>query len=85
MGPNGAMIKRKPTKAYYRVVVAFDTKTQPSLSADDVNGYLAPTARDVESGVRFKLAYTADRCQQFLKNRPGALPWVREWAAAYAR
>lgn len=85
MGPNGAMIKRKPTKAYYRVVVAFDTKTQPSLTADDVNGYLAPTARDVESGVRFKLAYTADRCQPFLKNRPGALPWVREWAESVFR
>ena len=83
--PGAAPVKRKPSKAYYRVVVAFDTKTQPTLSPDDVNGYLAPTARDVESGVRFKLAYTADRCQQFLKNRPGALPWVREWAESVFR
>lgn len=83
--PGAAPTRRKPSKAYYRVVLAFDTKTQPTLSADDVNGYLAPTARDVESGVRFKLAYTADRCQSFLKNRPGALPWVREWAEAVFR
>ena len=67
---------------YYRVVLAFDTNTQ---DYDENMGYFAPTERDVESGVRFKLAYTADKSQPFLKSVNNGLPWVREWAEAVFR
>lgn len=64
-------------RTYYRVVLAFDTQTQDN---NDMSGYFAPTDRDVESGVRFFFAYTADRCHPFLKPVGSGLPWVREWA-----
>lgn len=81
-GVGGAGGGRRRDKEYYRIVLAFDTRTQDSL---EQNSYLAPTERDVESGIRFKLAYTAERCQQFLKAAPGGLPWVREWAESVFR
>ena len=69
----------KESESYYRIVLAFDTQTQ---SQEDNLAYFAPLDRDVESGERFKLAFTADRCSDFLKSSNGSLPWVREWAEA---
>lgn len=69
-------------EAYYRIVLAFDTHTQ---TYNENYGYLAPTERDVESGVRFVFAYTADRCQDFLKPIGSGLPWVREWSESVFR
>lgn len=70
----------KDAQEYYRIVFAFDTSTQPYN--DMMGGYFAPTERDVESGVRFNLAYTADKCYPFLKSVNGGLPWVNEWVRA---
>lgn len=70
----------KDPQEYYRIVFAFDTSTQPYN--DMMGGYFAPTERDVESGVRFNLAYTADKSQPFLKSVNGGLPWVNEWVRA---
>lgn len=80
--PVGAGAAGRETREYYRVVLAFDTNTQEN---NDFVGYFAPTERDVESGTRFKLAYTADRCQPFLKSVNGGIPWVNEWAEAIFR
>lgn len=72
----------KEGESYYRVVLSFDTKTQ---DLEDNLAYFAPTERDVESGVRFKYSFTADRCNPFLKTLNGGLPWVREWCEAVFR
>ena len=75
-----ALVNAQP--CYYRVVLAFDTATPPY---DESLSYLAPTERDVESGIRFRLAYTGDKSHPFLKSQHGGLPWVREWAEAVFR
>lgn len=72
----------KEPREYYRVVLAFDTNTQ---EYDDFSGYFAPTERDVESGINFKLGYTADKCQPFLKSVNDGLPWVNEWIQSVFR
>lgn len=74
--------KERSNVCHYRIVLAFDTKSQ---NAEEFFGYFAPTKRDVESGVRFKMAHSAAQCHFFLKSINNGLPWVNEWAESVFR
>lgn len=61
---------------YYRIVLAFDTKTQEFM---DNKEYQAPADRDAESTVTFDFAYQDSRTIKYLKGINGGKAWVSDW------
>lgn len=78
-GSGGYAQVKNLDEIYYRIVFAFDTRTQDNNESI----YLAPTERDVGSGINFKLDWSGERCCKFLRpvGQDGH-PWVKEWANA---
>ena len=68
----------KDGEEYYRVVLAFDTKT---YDRDVDLNYFAPTSMDTENGRLFRLSYKDSNCINFVnaKAAEGREPWVDLW------
>ena len=68
----------KEGEEYYRVVLAFDTKT---YDRDVDLNYFAPTSMDTENGRLFRLSYKDSKCINFVnaKAAEGREPWVDLW------